>query len=260
MGFFYFDESIHSRGKFCLGAFVYAEDSLESTVAAALRESGLQPWVDEFKSSARMDTFPEQARAREHLKSLVQEHCGIGIVVAPDLPRRDFGREALAGLAKILGTVHFSSSTHEAFFDEGIFSSLAAGERAGQLFHSAQPCRLHFEQDSVQILGLQVADLVAHTCSVMLLAQLGLIHKTVKAGQNSGYDPNLDMELSFELWGTLRSNFFADPPPPYETWKSQLDWQVDVAARGLHVADACDSTVKDAAFSRFGKMYLGCIH
>jgi hypothetical protein len=260
MGFFYFDESIHPRGKFSLGAFVYAEKPLDAEVADALRRSGLVPQADEFKSGARMDQSPEQVCAREHLKALVHMRCGIGVVIAPDCPRGDLGREAFVGLSKILSTTHFSSSTHEVFFDEGIFSTLAAGQHAAEHFRPAQPCTLHYEQDSVQILGLQVADLVAHTCSVMLLAQLGLVRKNVKAGENSGYDPNLDMELDFELWASVRYNFFAAPPPPYETWKSQLDWQVDVAARGLHVAETCDFTVRDAALSRFGKMYQGCIH
>jgi len=33
----------------------------------------------------------------------------------------------------------------------------------------------------------------------MLLAELGLVKKTVKAGEK-GYDPDSDMELEFELW------------------------------------------------------------
>ena len=261
MGFFYFDESIHPRGEFSLGAFVYAEESLDSEVAEALRQSGMVPRVDEFKSGARMDQSPEQARARDKLKSLVHRRCGIGVVVAPDCPRTNLGCESFVGLAKILATMQFSSSSHEVFFDEGVFTSSAAGQRAAESFRPSQPCNLHFEQDSVQILGLQVADLVAHTCSGMLLSQLDLVRKTVKAGENSGYDrTNLDMDLGFELWATLRYNFFAAPPPPPESWKSQLDWEADVASRGLHVAETWDSTVRDAASARFGHMYLGCIH
>jgi hypothetical protein len=95
---------------------------------------------------------------------------------------------------------------------------------------------------------------------MMLLEQLGLLKKMVKAGENSGYDPNQHIELGFELWAGLRRRFFAAPPPPVDSWKSQLDYQVDVASRGLHIADGCDSCVRDAALARFGTMYLGCIH
>jgi hypothetical protein len=68
------------------------------------------------------------------------------------------------------------------------------------------------------------------------------------------------MELEFELWAGLRRSFFAAPPPPVDSWDSQLDYQVDVASRGLHIAEGCDSNVRDAALARFDRMYLGCIH
>jgi len=37
MGFFYFDESAHPKGRFALGAFAYSENWLEQPVADALR-------------------------------------------------------------------------------------------------------------------------------------------------------------------------------------------------------------------------------
>jgi|SRR6267378_378062 len=261
MGFFYFDESIHQRGKFALGSFVYSETSLDCSVTNALLESGLIPGVDEFKSGARMDRNPKQSRARELLKEVIHKQCGIGVVVAPDIPRELLGFEAPLGLTKILSTITFRSKTHDVFFDKGIFNNEAEGRlQAAKVPSTCPPCNFHFEQDSVQVLGLQVADLVAHTCAMMLLAQLGLLKKMVKAGEYSGYDPNQDMELEFELWASLRYSFFAAPPPPVDSWKSQLDYQVDVASRGLHIADGCDSFFRDAALARFGSMYLGCIH
>jgi hypothetical protein len=120
MGFFYFDESIHQRGKFALGSFVYSETSLDSPVAKALLESGLVPGVNEFKSGARMDRDPRQARSRELLREVIYEQCGIGVVVAPDAPRELLGFEASLGLTKILSTIKFRSKTHDVFFDKGI--------------------------------------------------------------------------------------------------------------------------------------------
>ncbi len=260
MGFFHFDESVHPTAKFALGAFVYSEEPLDDLVGDALHQSGLTPGVDEFKSSVRMDRNPEFAQARERLKSILHLRCGIGVTVAPPSPRTLLGHEGLYGLNKILSTITFRSKSHDVFFDQGIFSSVAAGERAVKTISLAQPCSFHFEQDSKRIMGLQVADLVAHMCATMLLCELGLIKKTVKAGVNSGYDPDLDVELGFELWATLRYRFFAAPPPPVDTWKSQLDYQVDVESVGLHVAQTCDTNVRDSATVRFGKMYLGCIH
>jgi hypothetical protein len=260
MGFFYFDESIHPIGGFSLGAYVYSDTSLDCAVSDALRQCGLTPKKDEFKSGARKDGFPQQVRLRELLRGIVQDSCGIGVVIAPDSPREILGREALPALNKILSTTRFKSHEHTVFFDQGIFSNVAARQRAAEAFRFAQPCELRFEQDSRTIFGLQVADYVAHTSSTMLLGQLGLIVKTVKAGENSGYNPDLDIEIAFEMWAALRYSFFSDPPPPVDTWKTQLDWKVDVAARGLHVSDLCKPTLSKAAFETFGEIYLGCIH
>jgi hypothetical protein len=159
MGFFYFDESIHPRGKFSLGAFVYCESSLDSEISDALRQSGLTPGKAEFKSGSRMDQSPEQTHVRTLLMKIVRENCGIGVVVAPDAPRTALGVEAFFGLSKILSTTQFRSSTHHVFFDQGIFCSSAAGHRASAKFGLAQPCTTYYEQDSVLVLGLQLADL-----------------------------------------------------------------------------------------------------
>jgi hypothetical protein len=260
MGFFYFDESVHTKCKFTLGAFAYSEDSLDGPIGDALRHGGLIPGVDEFKSGAYMKNNPGQVSARADLRSIVCNHCRIGVVIAHHAPRHLIGHEALHGLNKILATASFGSSSHEVFFDRGIFASAGAGQHEVETTCNGRICNFHFEQDSRRILGLQVADLIAHTCATMLLAQLGIVKKTVKAGPNSGYDPDSDMPLEFELWAGLRYNFFATGPPPVDTWKSQLDFKIDVESKGLHISNSCDESVKNAALSRFGSMYLGCIH
>lgn len=260
MGCFYFDESLHSKANFILGAFAYSETALEGYVADALRQSGLEPGVDEFKSGARMSLNPSQSEARGRLRCVVQDHCRIGLVIVSESCRRTLGNYALKGLNKILTTNRFESDTHEVFFDKGIFPSVETGKLAASQSFPRTDCRFHFEQDSRLLLGLQLADLIAHTCATMLRAQLGLVKKMVKAGENSGYDPELAVNLDFELWAAFRYNFFAAAPPPVDSWESQLDFQVDVESRGLFIADSCDARIREAALTRFGKMYLGCIH
>lgn len=176
MGFFYFDESMHPKAKFVLGAFAYAERDLDEVVAKALREGGLTPRLDEFKSGARMDGSPQQESTRKHLRSVVHDHCRIGIVVAPHSPRQQLGSEALRGLTKILSTNRFQSTRHQVFFDQGIFPASRAITKSAETLGDSG-LTYFFEQDSRQVLGLQVADLVAHTCAVMLLAELGLKKK-----------------------------------------------------------------------------------
>ncbi len=68
----------------------------------------------------------------------------------------------------------------------------------------------------------------------------------VKAGENSDYDPDSEVNLDFELWTTLRYNFFAAAPTPIDSWKSQLDFQVDVESRGLFIADSCETQTREA--------------
>ena len=110
------------------------------------------------------------------------------------------------------------------------------------------------------VVGLQVADLVAHTCATMLLSEMGLVEKRVKVGNTSGYEPDDEVDLAFVLWASVRWNFFAEPPPPPTQWESQLDWQANVESCGLFVASSASNELRTAARQRFGTMYLGCIH
>lgn len=259
MGDFYFDESIHERAGFILGAYAYSQSSPEDRVSAALKRAGLRPGFDEFKSGAHMATNPAQARARDELFGIVQQ-CRLGVVVDASRSRSTFGAQALRGLHKILTSNDLVSIPHRVYFDRGLFRNIDDAIRSARDVDLPASCELYFEQDSTMILGLQLADLAAHTCATMLLEQLGYVTKVLKAGDNSGYEPDTDIELGFELWATIRYNFFAAPPPDPDTWESQLDFQVDVASRGLYIADTCDSVLSEAALARFGRMYVGCVH
>ena len=122
------------------------------------------------------------------------------------------------------------------------------------------PVYLFEEQNSKIIRGIQVADLVASKCSTMLKETLGLIDKTVKAGPKSGYDPDMEINIGFELWADIRYNFFSDPPINPDEWDSMLDCKAIVGKKGLFISENCTDEVKAAAEGRFGEMYLGCIH
>src|SRR5579871_57693 len=145
MGYFYFDESVHSQANFILGAFAYSETALEGYVAKALRQSGLQPGAEEFKSGARMCKSPSQVEARGRLKCLTQDHCRIGLVVAPQSCRQTLGDFALQGLNKILATNQFKSPAHEVFFDNGIFLTVENSKSALNEFFPRTDCTFHFE-------------------------------------------------------------------------------------------------------------------
>ncbi len=259
MGFFYFDESVQEKGGFIIGAFVYSRTDLTPAVFGALAEAGLRPGQDEFKSGARMAAHPEQARTRGSLRGLLQT-VRIGVVIVPASDRPRVGTEAIAGLAKILQANSLTDVPHKVFFDDGIVVDGASLDtfRSGV----GALCEVHVDQDSRTVGGIQLADLAAHSMGVMLLEHQGLIKKMVKAGENSGYDPDLEIELGFELWASLRYAFFKAPQPkPGPILDDPIgELMFDVENYGLHVAARCDDALRDAAIARFGECYLGCIH
>jgi hypothetical protein len=256
MGWFYFDESIHERGGFIIGAFVYSEHDLSPVVRDALAALGLKPGIDEFKSSSKMLQEPIQSTLRSHLKRFFWD-TRLGLVVVPYSERAILGNAALTGLKKILTANGLESVRNQVFFDEGVMFSGQRNLIADLALDVS--CDFFFEQDSRQIGGIQIADLTAHTFSVTLLEELGLISKKVKAGENSGYDPDLDIELGFELWAGVRYHFFTQDQVDMN--QNQLDgFTLDTGTYALYVSPSCPPTLTSAAQRRFGTTYVGCIH
>jgi len=202
---------------------------------------------------------PEQVKLRDKLKSILYK-TKIGVVINSYAKRNELGITALKGLKQILNYYEPPEVLHLAYFDENIFQNIQEAETISSKLGINEFSNCYFEQDSKIIKGLQLADLVAHTCSIMLLETLGLVTKNVKAGDNSGYDPDLDIEIGFELWAGLRYNFFSKPPPHPDEWRDQLDFKAKVRDVGLYISDNCSIELKAKALDRFAEMYLGCIH
>ncbi len=101
MGYFYFDESIHSKGEFILGAFVYSQNDVNGRVEEAIKSCGLVPGIDEYKSGTHVGKHLEQAELRDKLKGIVYR-TKIGVVVHPYDKRDEVGLTALKGLKQIL--------------------------------------------------------------------------------------------------------------------------------------------------------------
>ena len=265
MANFYIDETIQKKGKFIIASVVYSKCDLTPHVSDALIKVGLQPGVDEFKSSIKMASHPEQCELRDLLKDILHRQTKIGMIVTPMHSRQNLGDEVLTGISKIIqanalqegGDIYFDSEIYFKKDSENLFI-----EKVGASFN------LHVGQDSKIIGGIQVADLTAHSLGTMLLDQMGLIKKKVRAGENSGYDPDSMIELGFELWATLRYSFFKSPngmvPLPITEHFSHADYVKarthDVADFGLYISPECDDLLRHAASERFGDCYLGCIH
>jgi hypothetical protein len=256
MGHFYFDESIHQRGDFILGAWVYSNDDLSPQVLRAIEAIGLTPCVDEFKSGRRMDREPKHQALRDALKNLLHR-IKLGLVIIPMEDRSRLGDEALLGLNKIIRANDLIGYRHEIFFDQGV--DFRSRQEGVQKANRDLDVEIQVDQDSRTIAGLQMADLAAHTMSVMLLETLGLVNKKVKAGPDSGYDPDLDIEIGFEMWATLRYQFFTQGSPDLDADPIE-GFILDTATYALYVSEHCSEHLRDAAMKRFGTNYVGCIH
>ena len=256
MGYFYFDESIHKEGNFILGAFVYADSDLSAAVDSAIHSVGLVPRVDEFKSSIRKRESSQQLELRNRLKILTRK-TRLGLVVLPYSERSYLGREALRCLRKIIAINGLADENHKVFIDQGIqISNLSELSKE----FSLQNSELLLEQDSRHIGGLQIADLAAHSMSIMLKETLGLIKKTTKAGPNSRYDSDVDIEIGFELWTTMRYCFFTKDTIDIDNPDIISGFTVDTGKYAVHIAKSCPKELSSAVTERFGSNYLGCIH
>lgn len=256
LDYFYFDESIHDSAGFILGAYVYSERDVSPLVNDCLVSVNLKPGEDEFKSSSRMIESKKQRKLRDLLKKLLK-NVKIGLVVIPSTERENLGIEALRGLKKICYANSLTKKHLEVYFDEGIV--LKDWQKSVRELSLEKFCKFNFNQDSRKVGGIQLADLVAHTLSIMLLETLGLINKKVKAGQNSGYDPDLDIELGFELWSCVRYNFFTQDQIDLNAGSTE-GFTLDTASYAVHIAPSCSNVLNQAVKKRFGSTYIGCIH
>lgn len=258
MGFFYFDESIHERGGFILGAFVYSSTDLTDAVKDALSSVGLVPGIDEFKSGDRAVDSERRFEMR-HLLRMEMQGTRIGVILTGSFERGRLGNEAIAGLSKFM-SLNDLGGDHEVFFDQGVGFERRA--EALSAFAANTNCQCHLEQDSKVIAGLQIADLAAHSLATMVLETMGLVSKRVKTPKYLGYEDDSEVELGFELWATTRGCLFMK-----HRWNEDLfdrdpvkAMTADTATYALHISEGCPARVRDAALSRLGTMYLGCTH
>lgn len=255
---FYFDDSVHDRGGFIVGAYVYGPDA-DAEVASALASVGLRPETDEFKSSARMTGNPQRAALRLKLAEILIGYR-IAILVTARDHRQRLGEDAVRGLAQIIRANGLERDTPmAAMFDEGLFRTADRGTLLASEMGIDRHCDIRLEQDSREVRGIQLADLVAHSAGTMLLETIGAVDKQVKAGPDSGYPEDLDVSLGFELWAGLRYQFFVAGPTARQdpVYRGAL---MDVGHNGLVITPSCPPALKAAATECFGQVYLGCIH
>lgn len=246
----YFDESHHKRGDFTLGAFVVAESDLGPDVDAAIKAVGFNPGTDEYKSRHPHAADPRWCELRTRLFRLAT-CCKVGLLVAPYADQSHLGEHALAALAHISRENDIDSAT--VFFDQGLFRSAREARELLSAAHLPKGLQITVECDSRVQTGIQIADLVAHSCSVALLGRLGIADKLIQDDEEGEY------QLSFEMWARLRYNVFIRTPTEPDRQEAAEAGMMD-SRGGLYVAPGCSSIVREMAEDRFGQTWLGCIH
>lgn len=257
--FLYFDDSKHpGEGFYMVGLACMSEEPTQ-VLQDLLKKCGVDPNTNEFKSSAHMDRHPEQRRARAALKYFLMDR-GVHIGVAVASAESELGPAALELLRKALGHSSQSCPSRCVYFDEGFFPRPSDRERAVKATQDLG-VNLRFEQRSHEVPGIQVADLIAHTCSILLREEMGTVNKRLQVGPESLYDPDTVLPLGFQPWSLLRYLFLSEAPSIHPD-EIESGWQpiADVSPYGLYITPTVASDIRVAAEKRFGSMYLGCIH
>src|SRR6202049_88846 len=142
------DESIQSSLGFVVIAFVFSTGRFDQAVARTLREAGLTPHKDEFKSSARMDTNPRMRAARDGLLSLAGSKARVAVFFGNYRGRRELGKHSLQALQSTLVRNGIRPSRLKVYFDQDIFPSQREAVRIHRLFHFLSRTRIQAQEDS----------------------------------------------------------------------------------------------------------------
>lgn len=250
MAFFYYDESIRDQGGFIVGALVVSDVDLTPEVRGAWLALGLDPEADEYKSSGIKKNNDIAQKQRDALRDLLSR-SRLGLIVCSKA-RRDFLGDGCAMLVlQLLHTKMLAPGVHTLYLDQNMKMHPELRQRL--LEAEVKPL---LNQDSRVVAGLQVADHAAHALGGMLLEQMGLTNKKILAGEGSGYDPETEIDLGFELWAGLRYSLIGrnedeeDIANPY----------VRVAGFGLLLDPHLSPDLRAHSLERFGINYVGCIH
>ncbi len=257
MAYLYLDDSKHHRFGFSLAASVICSDDPTEEMRSTYLKYVFDPSSFEFKSSAKMKGNYRLQELWSALKAYIGRRCRIAVCVVNGDKR--LGPAALKLLGNALTHPEIAGNRHQVFFDEGLFQSINAAAALAREEGALAECEFYFEQDSRTLLGIQLAEIVSHTCSVMLLETLGHVTKTIVVDEprDSVYH-GMEVELGFEMWAGIRYAFLSQNKP---NPKDDFDLaNLDVYPWGLFIDESVGEKIATAAMERFGENYLGCIH
>ena len=184
MSYLYFDESIRENGQFIIGALVESKTDLSPCVRQKWIDMGLDPSQHEYKSSSPKEGNELGQGQRAFIGELLS-HSGLALTVAPVDARRHLGNYCTELVLQLLNTGLLSGGEHVLYIDENIRVSQNDRSRL-----ESMSVRCYPNTDSSIEAGIQLADHAAHSLGGMLLEEIGVIKKRVRAGESSGYHPD----------------------------------------------------------------------
>lgn len=257
MAYIYFDESIRDQGKFIVGALIVSDTDLSNEIREQWISFGLDPDANEYKSSSPKKGDETSLRQRIYISGMVAR-SKLALTVLPVDDRRQLGNHFAALIFQLIDTGMLEGKDHSAYVDENIKIS-----QANQIRLQEIGVKLFLNSNSANIAGIQLSDHASHVLGGMLLEELGIIKKQVKAGEDSGYHPEDILDLGFELWASVRYALLGKQthieglsPPPDDP--ANPYFLID--GFGLHIAPTCPEPLAQSARKRFGINYLGCMH
>jgi len=273
----YVDESIHENLGFTIIAFVAAEHDLKKDIKKALIDLDYVPGKDEFKSSTRMINNPRMQILRMKYFNIVRSKSKIAVLVTSSHDRKILGHEILNSLANIIRKNGLKAHGLHVLFDTGLCNISKIDQQAAVLKQDVKGIRLKFNQDSKSVLGIQLADAVAHTIAQILKEQITGKSKKILLGETYGYDNQTEFELGWALLMSLRYSFFvrrvfyknkhrtvdARTEPLFIDEDEDIVEFVqhpDLFGWGIFVSNNCTNKIKLAVNKVFDKIWLGCIH
>jgi hypothetical protein len=193
----------------------------------------------------KMAGNPAAQRLRDCLQHILGL-CKIAVAICPVSERAAVVEHAGTLLSGLDSTALDLPAT--VYFDGGMKRALLELPEGVTAVHGC---------DSKRVAGIQVADCAAYLVSMILLAELGIVIKTVPASTVYPEDEG-EIELAWTLWASVRYALSSGNPiesNDEDGWCEPL-----MHPFGLFVSDGCSNAVKDAVKKRLSSVWVGCIH
>lgn len=243
----YIDESIHDEHGFMLLGFVVCRFDPQQRLETILKEFGLP----EYHSLDRMEGNKQAQALRSKMRAFVNNNCRWGVMVFPNGARNDIYQELPGGLRAMTLNLLKPKESISVCIDEGIVSVNSLDELKGiEGISGVSICKSH------EVMGIQLADLVAALCGVRLREEISGKPKMLTYGKESGFEPPIEAELGYELWASLRYSMCRKSEPIEEDEPTEFE----TAGYGFFLSERCSDVLAEKAEKLFGRVYLGCIH